>query len=199
MTLTKKEKTMIFVLLIVMLIGGFYVYGISPQKDKLEEKEGKIESLNSQILEAKDTESMFGVTKYNNLKKSIEDIRAQLDTMAAPGVDTTKEVESGNLDKNVEPHRVAIILRQYMAERGINTGESIKISEKIVSGGKISYTYTTEYTCQNYTALEKFIDDVARNNSYYITTMSISEITESNTGIKYIGGTIAITVTYLDI
>lgn len=199
MTLTKKEKSMIFVLLIVMLIGGFYVYGIAPQNEKLEAKDKIKEDLELQIAEAEDMASMFSDTKYNNLEKSIEDIRTQLDTMAAPGVDTTKEIESGNLDKNVEPHRVAIILRQYMAEHGINTGESIKISEKIVSGGKISYTYTTDYTCQNYTALQKFIDDVARNNSYYITTMSISENTDANTGIKYIGGTIAITVTYLDI
>ena len=30
MSLTKKEKTLIFVLIVIMIVGGFYMYGITP-------------------------------------------------------------------------------------------------------------------------------------------------------------------------
>lgn len=199
MTLTKKEKSMILILILMMLIGGFYVYGIAPQNEKLEEYEAKIDDLKAQIQEAEDTATMFSNSRYNNLIKSIENMREELKVMSAPGVDITKEIESGNLDKNIEPHRVAIILRQYMAERGIDTGSKISISEKNVSNGRISYTYTTEYSCQNFTSLKQFVDDVAINRSYYITSINVSENINSVTGVKYIGGNVAITVTYLDI
>ncbi|MEG2456543.1 MAG: hypothetical protein RSB08_01830, partial [Clostridia bacterium] len=192
MTLSKKEKTMILVLILVLIVGGFYVYGITPQNDALEAKETIKLDIQAQIEEEISTGELFSQAKYNNLKRLIDENRQLLADMAAPGLDTNTEVESGNLPDNSSNHMVAYGMLQYLAVRGIKPGDGISIAERTEVGGKVIYNFQTTYVCHSLTELMSFIDDIARHTSYYITNITIGEAVDKDTGAKTVQGVMAI-------
>lgn len=197
MTLSKKEKTMIFVLLIVMAVGGFYVYGITPQNNNIEKLEADKTALQTQIQEAEDVGSKYEPSVVQRIIKAITANRELLASMAAPGVNVNDEIISGNLPDTSSSHAVAYGMIAYLSKYGLTPSTDISMANKTEQNGKIIYNYSTSYKCSSMNELLTFIDACAQHTSYYISNLTVNEVT--NGGVKSIEGNISIVITYTDI
>lgn len=197
MTLSKKEKTMIFVLLIVMAVGGFYVYGITPQNNNIEKLEAEKKTLEDQNTEASDVGIKYEPSVVQQIIKNIIKNRELLAALAAPGVNVNDEILSGNLPDNSTNHAVAYGMIAYLSKYGLTPSTDISMANKTEQNGKIIYNYTTSYTCASMSVLLSFIDACAKHSSYYIKDVTINEKVAN--GTKTVEGNISIVITYTDI
>lgn len=193
MTITKKEKILIFVLILFLLVGGIFTLGIMPKNNDTKAVKEEIETLRTEIENEMAKVNASSLAKFNQLVSQIEQHKAVLDALSNPSNNVNVEVESGNLPGQSDAYEVKKFVReQVFAQNGIGTGD-FNVPQPSVSSGKIVYNITTSFECDNIWVLEDFVDLMAQRVSY-----NISSLTFSSPKGK-IEGNMRLTITFLNI
>lgn len=198
MTITRKEKVMIFILIIFLLVGGIYSLGIMNQNSAKEETEAQITDVNSEITAQKTRLSQVDASVRSKLQAQINANTEELEKLSSPGVDVNAEVQSGNLPGLSDNIDVAEFISNYFAENKLEVPQ-LTVNSPTTSSGRIVYRVTTNYTCTDSNDLYLFIDKVAQHVSYNITGLTILDVYDMDGNAAGVSGAITLTITYLNI
>ncbi len=191
MTITRKEKVLIFILILFILVGGTFVLGIMPKNNNKKALEEELAAVNSDITTVDTKVKATNDSAFNKLVAQIKEGQATLDDLSDPNNDVNEEIQSGSQIGQGDATSVALAINNYFASAGIKT-TGIKVSAGTQLEGRIRYTFNTSFDCANSAVMWNFVDMVARNVSFNITSLDFSEKEDGT-----IRGTVGFSITYL--
>lgn len=189
MTINRKEKVLIFVLILFLLVGGTYTLGIMPKNNEKEAVQAELETVNEDISKTKKQSSAVSNSQYNKLVDEIEQNESALKQLTNPSNNINEEVLPSNLPGHTDTLAIEKTLTNFFGEKGMNV--VLKVGNPSETSGKKVYTVTSSYECER-KVLYEVIDAVARVQSYNFVYLTIEDAGDGN-----VSGAFTMTLTYI--
>ncbi len=189
MTINRKEKVLIFVLILFLLVGGTYTLGIMPKNNEKEAVQAELETVNEDISKTKKQSSAVSNSQYNKLVDEIAQNESALKQLTNPSNNINEEVLPSNLPGHTDTLAIEKTLTNFFGEKGMNV--VLKVGNPSETSGKKVYTVTSSYECER-KVLYEVIDAVARVQSYNFVYLTIEDAGDGN-----VSGAFTITLTYI--
>lgn len=189
MTINRKEKVLIFVLILFLLVGGTYTLGIMPKNNEKEAVQAELETVNEDISKTKKQSSAVSNSQYNKLVDEIAQNESALKQLTNPSNNINEEVLPSNLPGHTDTLAIEKTLTNFFGEKGMNV--VLKVGNPSETSGKKVYTVTSSYECER-KVLYEVIDAVARVQSYNFVYLTIEDAGDGN-----VSGAFTMTLTYI--
>lgn len=189
MTINRKEKVLIFVLILFLLVGGTYTLGIMPKNNEKETVLTELEEVNGNIDKTKKQSAAVSNSQYNKLVDEIEQNESALKQLTNPSNNINEEVLPSNLPGHTDTLAIEKTLTNFFGEKGMNV--VLKVGNPSETSGKKVYTVTSSYECER-KVLYEVIDAVARVQSYNFVYLTIEDAGDGN-----VSGAFTMTLTYI--
>lgn len=189
MTINRKEKVLIFVLILFLLVGGTYTLGIMPKNNEKETVLTELEEVNGNIDKTKKQSAAVSNSQYNKLVEEIAQNESALKQLTNPSNNINEEVLPSNLPGHTDTLAIEKTLTNFFGEKGMNV--VLKVGNPSETSGKKVYTVTSSYECER-KVLYEVIDAVARVQSYNFVYLTIEDAGDGN-----VSGAFTITLTYI--
>lgn len=189
MTINRKEKVLIFVLILFLLVGGTYTLGIMPKNNEKEAVQTELKTVNEDISKTKKQSSAVSNSQYNKLVDEIAQNESALKQLTNPSNNINEEVLPSNLPGHTDTLAIEKTLTNFFGEKGMNV--VLKVGNPSETSGKKVYTVTSSYECER-KVLYEVIDAVARVQSYNFVYLTIEDAGDGN-----VSGAFTITLTYI--
>lgn len=189
MTINRKEKVLIFVLILFLLVGGTYTLGIMPKNNEKETVLTELEEVNGNIDKTKKQSAAVSNSQYNKLVDEIEQNETALKQLTNPSNNINEEVLPSNLPGHTDTLAIEKTLTNFFGEKGMNV--VLKVGNPSETSGKKVYTVTSSYECER-KVLYEVIDAVARVQSYNFVFLTIEDAGDGN-----VSGAFTMTLTYI--
>ena len=189
MTINRKEKVLIFVLILFLLVGGTYTLGIMPKNNEKETVLTELEEVNGNIDKTKKQSAAVSNSQYNKLVDEIEQNETALKQLTNPSNNINEEVLPSNLPGHTDTLAIEKTLTNFFGEKGMNV--VLKVGNPSETSGKKVYTVTSSYECER-KVLYEVIDAVARVQSYNFVYLTIEEAEDGK-----VTGAFTMTLTYI--
>lgn len=189
MTINRKEKVLIFVLILFLLVGGTYTLGIMPKNNEKETVLTELEEVNGNIDKTKKQSAAVSNSQYNKLVDEIAQNESALKQLTNPSNNINEEVLPSNLPGHTDTLAIEKTLTNFFGEKGMNV--ILKVGNPSETSGKKVYTVTSSYECER-KVLYEVIDAVARVQSYNFVYLTIEDAGDGN-----VSGAFTITLTYI--
>lgn len=188
MTINRKEKILIFVLILFLLVGGTYTLGIMPKNNDKKTAQEELQTVEGDIAKVKKQNAAVSPSEYN---KRIEDIRqneAALKQYISLSNNLNKELIPSNMPGHQDSVAIAETLYKFFGDLGFNV--EISLGRPVTTSTKKVYTISSAYKTDMQT-LYKVTDAIARVKSYNLTYLSMTP--DGND----VSGTFSMTITYI--
>ena len=189
MTINRKEKVLIFILILFLLVGGTYTLGIMQKNNDKEAVQAELKTVNEDISKTKKQSSAVSNSQYNKLVDEIEQNESALKQLTNPSNNINEEVLPSNLPGHTDTLAIEKTLTNFFGEKGMNV--VLKVGNPSETSGKKVYTVTSSYECER-KVLYEVIDAVARVQSYNFVYLTIEDAGDGN-----VSGAFTITLTYI--
>lgn len=189
MTINRKEKVLIFVLILFLLVGGTYTLGIMPKNNEKETVLTELEEVNGNIDKTKKQSAAVSNSQYNKLVDEIAQNESALKQLTNPSNNINEEVLPSNLPGHTDTLAIEKTLTNFFGEKGMNV--VLKVGNPSETSGKKVYTVTSSYECER-KVLYEVIDAVARVQSYNFVFLTIEDA-----GDGTVSGAFTMTLTYI--
>lgn len=189
MTINRKEKVLIFILILFLLVGGTYTLGIMPKNNEKEAIQEELKTVNEDISKTKKQSSAVSNSQYNKLVDEIEQNESALKQLTNPSNNINEEVLPSNLPGHTDTLAIEKTLTNFFGEKGMNV--VLKVGNPSETSGKKVYTVTSSYECER-KVLYEVIDAVARVQSYNFVYLTIEDA-----GDGTVSGAFTMTLTYI--
>lgn len=189
MTINRKEKVLIFVLILFLLVGGTYTLGIMPKNNEKEAVQEELKTVNEDISKTKKQSSAVSNSQYNKLVDEIAQNESALKQLTNPSNNINEEVLPSNLPGHTDTLAIEKTLTNFFGEKGMNV--VLKVGNPSETSGKKVYTVTSSYECER-KVLYEVIDAVARVQSYNFVYLTIEDA-----GDGTVSGAFTMTLTYI--
>lgn len=189
MTINRKEKVLIFVLILFLLVGGTYTLGIMPKNNEKEAVQAELKTVNEDISKTKKQSSAVSNSQYNKLVEEIAQNESALKQLTNPSNNINEEVLPSNLPGHTDTLAIEKTLTNFFGEKGMNV--VLKVGNPSETSGKKVYTVTSSYECER-KVLYEVIDAVARVQSYNFVYLTIEDAGDGN-----VSGAFTMTLTYI--
>lgn len=189
MTINRKEKVLIFVLILFLLVGGTYTLGIMPKNNEKETVLTELEEVNGNIDKTKKQSAAVSNSQYNKLVEEIAQNESALKQLTNPSNNINEEVLPSNLPGHTDTLAIEKTLTNFFGEKGMNV--VLKVGNPSETSGKKVYTVTSSYECER-KVLYEVIDAVARVQSYNFVYLTIEDAGDGN-----VSGAFTMTLTYI--
>lgn len=188
MTINRKEKILIFVLILFLLVGGTYTLGIMPKNNDKKTAQEELQTVEGDIAKIKKQNAAVSPSEYN---RHIEDIRrneAALKQLTSPSNNLNEELLPSNMPGHQDSVAIAETLYKFFGDLGFNV--EISLGRPVTTSTKKVYTISSAYNTDMQT-LYKVTDAIARVKSYNLTYLSMTP--DGNN----VSGTFSMTITYI--
>lgn len=189
MTINRKEKVLIFILILFLLVGGTYTLGIMPKNNEKETVLTELEEVNGNIDKTKKQSAAVSNSQYNKLVDEIAQNESALKQLTNPSNNINEEVLPSNLPGHTDTLAIEKTLTNFFGEKGMNV--VLKVGNPSETSGKKVYTVTSSYECER-KVLYEVIDAVARVQSYNFVYLTIEDA-----GDGTVSGAFTMTLTYI--
>ncbi len=189
MTINRKEKVLIFILILFLLVGGTYTLGIMPKNNEKEAVQEELKTVNEDISKTKKQSSAVSNSQYNKLVDEIAQNESALKQLTNPSNNINEEVLPSNLPGHTDTLAIEKTLTNFFGEKGMNV--VLKVGNPSETSGKKVYTVTSSYECER-KVLYEVIDAVARVQSYNFVYLTIEDAGDGN-----VSGAFTMTLTYI--
>ena len=189
MTINRKEKVLIFILILFLLVGGTYTLGIMPKNNEKEAVQEELKTVNEDISKTKKQSSAVSNSQYNKLVDEIAQNESALKQLTNPSNNINEEVLPSNLPGHTDTLAIEKTLTNFFGEKGMNV--VLKVGNPSETSGKKVYTVTSSYECER-KVLYEVIDAVARVQSYNFVYLTIEDA-----GDGTVSGAFTMTLTYI--
>ena len=180
MTINRKEKILIFVLILFLLVGGTYTLGIMRKNNDKKTAQEELQTVEGDIA--------VSPARYNKLVEEIRQNEAALKQLTSPSNNLNEELIPSNMPGHQDSVAIAETLYKFFGDLGFNV--EISLGRPVTTSTKKVYTISSAYKTDMQT-LYKVTDAIARVKSYNLTYLSMTP--DGNN----VSGTFSMTITYI--
>lgn len=188
MTINRKEKILIFVLILFLLVGGTYTLGIMPKNNDKKTAQEELQTVEGDIAKIKKQNAAVSPSEYNRLIEDIRRNEAALKQLTSPSNNLNEELIPSNMPGHQDSVAIAETLYKFFGDLGFNV--EISLGRPVTTSTKKVYTISSAYKTDMQT-LYKVTDAIARVKSYNLTYLSMTP--DGND----VSGTFSMTITYI--
>ncbi len=188
MTINRKEKILIFVLILFLLVGGTYTLGIMPKNNDKKTAQEELQTVEGDIAKVKKQIDAVSPARYNKLVEEIRQNEAALKQLTSPSNNLNEELIPSNMPGHQDSVAIAETLYKFFGDLGFNV--EISLGRPVPASTKKVYTISSAYKTDMQT-LYKVTDAIARVKSYNLTYLSMTP--DGND----VSGTFSMTITYI--
>ncbi len=188
MTINRKEKILIFVLILFLLVGGTYTLGIMPKNNDKKTAQEELQTVEGDIAKIKKQNAAVSPSEYNRLIEDIRRNEAALKQLTSPSNNLNEELLPSNMPGHQDSVAIAETLYKFFGDLGFNV--EISLGRPVTTSTKKVYTISSAYNTDMQT-LYKVTDAIARVKSYNLTYLSMTP--DGNN----VSGTFSMTITYI--
>lgn len=188
MTINRKEKILIFVLILFLLVGGTYTLGIMPKNNDKKTAQEELQTVEGDIAKIKKQNAAVSPSEYNRLIEDIRRNEAALKQLTSPSNNLNEELLPSNMPGHQDSVAIAETLYKFFGDLGFNV--EISLGRPVTTSIKKVYTISSAYNTDMQT-LYKVTDAIARVKSYNLTYLSMTP--DGNN----VSGTFSMTITYI--
>lgn len=188
MTINRKEKILIFILILFLLVGGTYTLGIMPKNNDKKTAQEELQTVEGDIAKVKKQNAAVSPSEYNRLIEDIRRNEAALKQLTSPSNNLNEELIPSNMPGHQDSVAIAETLYKFFGDLGFNV--EISLGRPVTTSTKKVYTISSAYKT-NMQTLYKVTDAIARVKSYNLTYLSMTP--DGND----VSGTFTMTITYI--
>lgn len=188
MTINRKEKILIFVLILFLLVGGTYTLGIMPKNNDKKTAQEELQTVEGDIAKVKKQIDAVSPARYNKLVEEIRQNEAAYKQLTSTKNNLNEELIPSNMPGHQDSVAIAETLYKFFGDLGFNV--EISLGRPVTTSTKKVYTISSAYKTDMQT-LYKVTDAIARVKSYNLTYLSMTP--DGND----VSGTFSMTITYI--
>lgn len=188
MTINRKEKVLIFILILFLLVGGTYTLGIMPKNNDKKTAQEELQTVEGDIAKVKKQTDAVGPARYNKLVEEIRQNEAAYKQLTSTKNNLNEELLPSNMPGHQDSVAIAETLYKFFGDLGFNV--EISLGRPVTTSTKKVYTISSAYKTDMQT-LYKVTDAIARVKSYNLTYLSMTP--DGNN----VSGTFSMTITYI--
>lgn len=188
MTINRKEKILIFVLILFLLVGGTYTLGIMPKNNDKKTAQEELQTVEGDIAKVKKQIDAVSPARYNKLVEEIRQNEAAYKQLTSTKNNLNEELLPSNMPGHQDSVAIAETLYKFFGDLGFNV--EISLGRPVTTSTKKVYTISSAYNTDMQT-LYKVTDAIARVKSYNLTYLSMKP--DGNN----VSGTFSMTITYI--
>lgn len=188
MTINRKEKILIFVLILFLLVGGTYTLGIMPKNNDKKTAQEELQTVEGDIAKVKKQNAAVSPSEYNRLIEDIRKNEAAYKQLTSTNNNLNEELLPSNMPGHQDSVAIAETLYKFFGDLGFNV--EISLGRPVTTSTKRVYTISSAYKTDMQT-LYKVTDAIARVKSYNLTYLSMTP--DGND----VSGTFSMTITYI--
>lgn len=188
MTINRKEKILIFVLILFLLVGGTYTLGIMPKNNDKKTAQEELQTVEGDIAKVKKQIDAVSPARYNKLVEEIRQNEAAYKQLTSTKNNLNEELLPSNMPGHQDSVAIAETLYKFFGDLGFNV--EISLGRPVTTSTKKVYTISSAYKTDMQT-LFKVTDAIARVKSYNLTYLSMTP--DGNN----VSGTFSMTITYI--
>lgn len=188
MTINRKEKILIFVLILFLLVGGTYTLGIMPKNNDKKTAQEELQTVEGDIAKIKKQNAAVSPSEYNRLIEDIRRNEAAYKQLTSTNNNLNEELLPSNMPGHQDSVAIAETLYKFFGDLGFNV--EISLGRPVTTSTKKVYTISSAYNTDMQT-LYKVTDAIARVKSYNLTYLSMTP--DGND----VSGTFSMTITYI--
>lgn len=188
MTINRKEKILIFVLILFLLVGGTYTLGIMPKNNDKKTAQEELQTVEGDIAKVKKQIDAVSPARYNKLVEEIRQNEAAYKQLTSTKNNLNEELLPSNMPGHQDSVAIAETLYKFFGDLGFNV--EISLGRPVTTSTKKVYTISSAYKT-NMQTLYKVTDAIARVKSFNLTYLSMTP--DGND----VSGTFSMTITYI--
>ena len=188
MTINRKEKILIFVLILFLLVGGTYTLGIMPKNNDKKTAQEELQTVEGDIAKVKKQIDAVSPARYNKLVEEIRQNEAAYKQLTSTKNNLNEELLPSNMPGHQDSVAIAETLYKFFGDLDFNV--EISLGRPVTTSTKKVYTISSAYKTDMQT-LYKVTDAIARVKSYNLTYLSMTP--DGND----VSGTFSMTITYI--
>lgn len=188
MTINRKEKILIFVLILFLLVGGTYTLGIMPKNNDKKTAQEELQTVEGDIAKVKKQIDAVSPARYNKLVEEIRQNEAAYKQLTSTKNNLNEELLPSNMPGHQDSVAIAETLYKFFGNLGFNV--EISLGRPVTTSTKKVYTISSAYKTDMQT-LYKVTDAIARVKSYNLVHLSMTP--DGND----VSGTFTMTITYI--
>lgn len=188
MTINRKEKILIFVLILFLLVGGTYTLGIMPKNNDKKTAQEELQTVEGDIAKVKKQIDAVSPARYNKLVEEIRQNEAAYKHLTSTKNNLNEELLPSNMPGHQDSVAIAETLYKFFGDLGFNV--EISLGRPVTTSTKKVYTISSAYKTDMQT-LYKVTDAIARVKSYNLVHLSMTP--DGND----VSGTFTMTITYI--
>lgn len=188
MTINRKEKILIFLLILFLLVGGTYTLGIMPKNNDKKTAQEELQTVEGDIAKVKKQIDAVSPARYNKLVEEIRQNEAAYKQLTSTKNNLNEELLPSNMPGHQDSVAIAETLYKFFGDLGFNV--EISLGRPVTTSTKKVYTISSAYKTDMQT-LYKVTDAIARVKSYNLTYLSMTP--DGND----VSGTFSMTITYI--
>lgn len=188
MTINRKEKILIFVLILFLLVGGTYTLGIMPKNNDKKTAQEELQTVEGDIAKVKKQIDAVSPARYNKLVEEIRQNEAAYKQLTSTKNNLNEELLPSNMPGHQDSVAIAETLYKFFGDLGFDV--EISLGRPVTTSTKKVYTISSAYKTDMQT-LYKVTDAIARVKSYNLTYLSMTP--DGNN----VSGTFSMTITYI--
>lgn len=188
MTINRKEKVLIFILILFLLVGGTYTLGIMPKNNDKKTAQEELQTVEGDIAKVKKQTDSVSPARYNKLVEEIRQNEAAYKQLTSTKNNLNEELLPSNMPGHQDSVAIAETLYKFFGDLGFNV--EISLGRPVTTSTKKVYTISSAYKTDMQT-LYKVTDAIARVKSFNLTYLSMTP--DGND----VSGTFSMTITYI--
>lgn len=188
MTINRKEKVLIFILILFLLVGGTYTLGIMPKNNDKKTAQEELQTVEGDIAKVKKQIDAVSPARYNKLVEEIRQNEAAYKQLTSTKNNLNEELLPSNMPGHQDSVAIAETLYKFFGDLGFNV--EISLGRPVTTSTKKVYTISSAYKT-NMQTLYKVTDAIARVKSFNLTYLSMTP--DGND----VSGTFTMTITYI--
>lgn len=188
MTINRKEKVLIFILILFLLVGGTYTLGIMPKNNDKKTAQEELQTVEGDIAKVKKQIDAVSPARYNKLVEEIRQNEAAYKQLTSTKNNLNEELLPSNMPGHQDSVAIAETLYKFFGDLGFNV--EISLGRPVTTSTKKVYTISSAYKT-NMQTLYKVTDAIARVKSFNLTYLSMTP--DGNE----VSGTFSMTITYI--
>lgn len=188
MTINRKEKVLIFILILFLLVGGTYTLGIMPKNNDKKTAQEELQTVEGDIAKVKKQIDAVSPARYNKLVEEIRQNEAAYKQLTSTKNNLNEELLPSNMPGHQDSVAIAETLYKFFGDLGFAV--EISLGRPVTTSTKKVYTISSAYKT-NMQTLYKVTDAIARVKSFNLTYLSMTP--DGND----VSGTFSMTITYI--
>ena len=188
MTINRKEKILIFVLILFLIVGGTYTLGIMPKNNDKKTAQEELQTVEGDIAKVKKQIDAVSPARYNKLVEEIRQNEAAYKQLTSTKNNLNEELLPSNMPGHQDSVAIAETLYKFFGDLGFNV--EISLGRPVTTSTKKVYTISSAYKT-NMQTLYKVTDAIERVKSFNLTYLSMTP--DGND----VSGTFSMTITYI--